>query len=417
MQVLYQICAGLEVHKRSVVACLLSLDEQGQRHKQVRTFSTMTKELLELADWLKQAGCTHLAMESTASYWKPVYNLLEGLFELVVVNAQHFKAVPGRKTDVGDAEWLADLLRHGLLRASFIPERPQRELRDLTRYRTSLVEERARLVNRLQKILEDTNLKLSAVITDITGVSGRAILNQLLAGEEDPVVLAELARGRLRNKRDELEQALHGKLKAHHRFMLVEQLAHLDYLDEALEQLTKEIEARLANEAELIERLDAVSGVNARIAQITLAEIGTDMSRFPSEKHLSSWVGLCPGNHESGGKRYSGRTRKGNQALRRALLEAAHAAGHSKKTYLGALYRRLAGRLGKKKAAVAVARHILEIMYHLIAKGEEYQERGPNYRDERAQERAEKRWVKQLEKLGYRVSLQKSVEPSSSAAP
>jgi transposase len=408
MHIMYERCCGLDVHKKNVVACLVVIDAQGELTKQTRSFSTMTHQLLELADWLAAAGCTHLAMESTGSFWKPVYNLLEGLFELVVVNAQHFKAVPGRKTDVRDAEWLADLLRHGLLRPSFIPSAPQRELRELTRYRTSLVEERTRIVNRLQKTLEDTNLKLSSVITDLTGVSARAILGQLLAGESDPSVLAELARGRLRNKRAELEQALRGQLKAHHRFMLTEQLGHIDYLDEAIERLNEEVDERLKAEEVVIERLDQVPGINRRIAQITLAEVGTDMARFSSDKHLTSWAGLCPGNHESAGKRYSGRTRKGNEALRRALTEAAHAAGKSKHTYLGGLYRRLAGRLGRKKAAIAVARRILVIIYHMLKRNEEYKELGLAYFDERERELAEKRLVRRLESMGYQVSLQKA---------
>jgi transposase len=405
---MYERCCGLDVHKKNVVACLVVIDAQGELTKQTRTFSTMTHQLLELADWLAAAGCTHVAMESTGSFWKPVYNLLEGLFELVVVNAQHFKAVPGRKTDVRDAEWLADLLRHGLLRPSFIPSAPQRELRELTRYRTSLVEERTRIVNRLQKTLEDTNLKLSSVITDISGVSARAILSQLLAGESDPAVLAELARGRLRNKRAELEAALRGQLKAHHRFMLTEQLGHIDYLDEAIERLNEEVDERLKAEEVLIERLDQIPGINRRIAQITLVEVGSNMNQFPSDKHLTSWAGLCPGNHESAGKRYSGRTRKGNEALRRALTEAAHAAGKSKNTYLGGLYRRLAGRLGRKKAAIAVARRILVIIYHMLKRNEEYKELGLAYFDEHERELAEKRLVRRLENMGYQVSLQKA---------
>jgi len=408
MQVMYERCCGLDVHKKNVVACLVGVDAKGELSKQTRTFSTMTHQLLELADWLRAAGCTHVAMESTGSFWKPIYNILEGLFELVVVNAQHFKAVPGRKTDVRDAEWLADLLRHGLLRASFIPSAPQRELRELTRYRTSLVEERTRIINRLQKTLEDTNLKLSSVITDISGVSARAILGQLLAGESDPAVLAELARGRLRNKRAELEAALRGQLKAHHHFMLTEQLGHIDYLDEAIERLNEEVDERLKAEEALIERLDQIPGINRRIAQITLVEVGTDMNHFPSDKHLTSWAGLCPGNHESAGKRYSGRTRKGNEALRRALTEAAHAAGKSKNTYLGGLYRRLAGRLGRKKAAIAVARRILVIIYHMLKRNEEYKELGLAYFDEHERELTEKRLVRKLENMGYQVNLQKA---------
>ena len=339
MQVIYVRCCGLDIHKKFVVACLLITNADGTVQKETRTFSTMTQDLLALGDWLQDLGCTHIAMESTSSYWRPVYNLLEGQFELLVANAYHIKTVPGRKTDVKDAEWMADLLRHGLLRASFIPAPAQRHLRDLTRYRTHLVEQRARLTNRLQAVLEDANVKLASVVTDIRGASARAILEALLAGETDPAALAELARGRLRAKRALLEQAVVGHFAPHHAFMISEHLSHLDYLEEAMERVSAEIEHRLQEEITTIELLDTVPGISQRAAQILIAELGTDVRRFPSAKHLASWAGMCPGNKESGGKRLSGKTCNGNVWLRQVLIEIAHVASKTKDTYLAAQYR------------------------------------------------------------------------------
>jgi transposase len=324
---------------------------------------------------------------------------------LLVVNAHHLKTVPGRKTDVRDAEWIADLLRHGLLKGSFIPPAPQRELRDLTRHRTTVVQERARSVNRLQKLLEDANLKLAAVVTDVMGVSARAMLAAILEGETDPAVLADLAQGKLRAKVPQLEQALAGHVKPHHRFLLAELLAHIDYLDEAIARVADEIARRLEPAAEDIELLDTVPGVNQRTAEILLAEIGQDLSRFPSAGHLASWAGMCPGNNESAGKRKSGKTRKGSPWLRQALIEAAHGAARSKKTYLGAQYRRLVARLGKKKAIIAVAHSILVIAYHVLTRREPYRDLGPNYFDEHQRERVEERLVRRLKRLGYTVEL------------
>ena len=288
MQVLCPCCCGLDIHKKFVVACVLRTAPDGSVQKETRTFSTMTTELLALGDWLRALGCTHVAMESTSSYWRPVYNLLEGQFELLVANAYHIKTVPGRKTDVRDAEWIADLLRHGLLRGSFIPAPEQRHLRDLTRYRTHLVEERARLTNRLQAVLEDANIKLATVVTDVRGVSARAILDALVAGESDGVLLAELARGRLRAKRDQLAQAVVGRFAPHHAFMITEQLSHLDYLDEAMERISTEIEQRLQDEWAAVELLDSVPGISQRAAEKVVAELGVDLHRFPSAKHLAS---------------------------------------------------------------------------------------------------------------------------------
>jgi transposase len=412
MQIVHACCCGLDVHKKSVVACLMSFDAKGRRRKEVRTFGTMTQDLLALSDWLTAAGCTHVAMESTGVYWKPVYNLLEGLFDLLVVNAQHIKRVPGRKTDVQDAEWIADLLQHGLLRGSFVPPTAQRQLRDLTRHRSTLVAERARIVNRLQKVLEDANIKLAAVASDITGVSARMMLQALLEGERDSTVLAQLARGRMRAKRDLLEQALCGRMRPHHAFMLTEHLSHLEYLDESIGRFTDEVNERLSDAAEQIRLLDTIPGLSRRAAEVILAEIGTDMSRFPSAKHLASWAGICPGNYESAGKRKSGKTRKGSRWLRQLLIEAAHGAAHTKQTYLGALYRRLAARRGTKKALVAVGHAILVITYHVLTRREPYQDLGANYFDERDRQAVERRLVRRLEQLGYEVRL-KPVEAAA----
>jgi transposase len=366
MEIVYKCCCGLDIHKKRIVACLMTIDSAGERHKEIRTFRTVTSERLALHDWLREANCTHIAMEATGLYWQPAFNLLEGQFELLVVNAQHIKAVPGRKTDVRDAEWIADLLEHGLLTSSFIPPMAQRELRDLTGHRVSLVEDRARVVNRLQKVLEDTNIKLGDVATDILGKSARAMLDCMLGGQTDPHVLAELARGRLRAKRAELEQALVGVFKPHHRFLLSELLTQIDTLEEAITRVSNDIATRM-QEAEPVEQDDAdqgqaqdgpkpdqaasqpaltwaqavvllctIPGISRPAAEGILAEIGLDMDRFPSFGHLASWAGMCPGNHESAGKRLSGKTRKGNAWLRKLLVEAAHAAAHTKNTYLSA---------------------------------------------------------------------------------
>ena len=446
MELVYQRCCGIDIHKKVIVACLIIVMANGQRHKEIRSFRTVTSELLQLLDWLKAAGCTHVAMESTGVYWKPIYNLLEGHFELLVVNAQHIKAVPGRKTDVRDAEWIADLLQHGLLKGSFIPPAPQRELRELTRYRTNLVEERARAVNRLQKTLEDTNLKLGDVATDIMGKSARAILEALLAGQTDPAKLADLARGRLKAKRAQLEEALVGVLKPHHRFMLTEHLLLIDTLDEAITRASQEIAQRLdpppdPNQAhapqavedqeqaaepsaaqsadqghvpdappltwaQAIVLLCSIPGISRRAAEGILAEIGLEMARFPTSRHLASWAGMCPGNHESAGKRLSGRTTKGSPWLRKLLVEAAHAAAHTKNTYLSALYRRIRARGGAKQAMIAVGHAILVICYHVLDRQVCYEELGGNYFDEHDRQATEKRLVRRLEKLGYHVELQ-----------
>lgn len=395
-------CCGLDVHKKTVVACVLTPEG-----KETRTFCTVTGDLLRLGDWLVGKGVTQVAMESTGVYWQPVYNLLEGLgLELLVVNAQHVKAVPGRKTDVKDAEWIADLLRHGLLRGSYIPPRPQRELRELVRSRTSLVRERSQVVNRIQKVLEGANIKLGSVASDVVGASGRAMLEAMVDGREAPEELAALARGRLREKRAELEAALQGLVDHHLRFMLGSHLRHVDFLDGEIERMDQEVAERMGPFEEEMERVDAIPGVARRTAQKVLVEIGVEMGRFPTDAHLSSWAKLCPGNDESAGKRKSGRTGRGNPWLRSTLIEAAWAAARTRGTYLSALYHRLAPRLGAKRAIVAVAHAILVIIYHLLKHKTTYQDLGHNYFDERNRERVKHRAVHRLEALGYKVTLE-----------
>jgi transposase len=406
VEVVHERCCGLDIHKRTVVACLIDSGAAAEPRKEIRTFGTLTDELLDLADWLTQAGCTHVAMESTGVYWKPIYNLLEGSFALLLVNARHIKQVPGRKTDVKDCEWIADLLRHGLLRASFVPDRPQRELRELTRYRTSLVRERTAEASRLHKTLEGANIKLGSVATHVLGVSGRQILAALAAGTTDSATLAELARGKLRDKLPLLERALCGRVGAHQRFMLAQQLAHLDALDELIERVSAEVAERMRPFEAALARLDTIPGVGLRTAETLVAEIGTSMDRFPTAGDLASWAGMCPGNDESAGKRRSGRTRKGDRWLRCALTEAAQAAARTKRSYLRAQYHRLAARRGKKKALVAVGHTILVIAYHLLRDQTDYRDLGHLYFDQRDRDRLSHRLIKRLEALGYTVNLE-----------
>lgn len=405
MEVLYRTCAGLDVHAKTVVACL---NKEGK--KEIRTFSTMTDELLAMSDWLVSAGCTNVAMESTGVYWKPIFNLLEGVVTVILVNAQHVKAVPGRKTDVRDCEWLGDLLRHGLLQASFIPPFEIRELRELTRYRQTLVKEQAALANRIQRLLEGGNIKLSQVASDVLGVSGRAMLKQLAAGERDAEKLASLAKGSLKRKAVELERALSGRLSAAQRFVLAELVARVEELDAALGRVNREIEREVeASENPLpgkaIELLQTIPGVGERIAQVVVSEIGVEMNRFPTDRHLASWAGMCPGNHESGGKRKSGKTTKGNVHLRTALVQAAWAATHTKETYLAAQYRRLVKHKGKQRALVAVGHSLLVIIYHVLAKQSSYQELGGDYFDKRNVESQRQLFVRKLEALGVKVTI------------
>jgi transposase len=406
MEVVHPRCCGIDVHKQMVVACLLCSRAEGTPSKDVRTFGTMTADLLRLLDWLVAAGCTHVAMESTGVYWKPLYNLMEGSLDVLVVNARHMKNVPGRKTDMRDAEWIADLLRHGLLQPSFIPDRAQRELRELTRYRTTLVRERAAEVNRLQKVLEGANIKLASVVTEITGVSGHEILRALVAGHTQAAELAQLARGRLREKIPALELALAGQFQAHQRFLVAQQLVHIDFLEGLIERVSAEVAERVRPFEEAVALLDTIPGIGRRVAEIIVAEVGVDLRRFPTAAHLAAWAGLAPGNNESAGKRRSAATRKGSPWLRAALVEAAQAAGRTKSTYVGAQYRRLLTRKGKRRAAVAVAHTLLVMAYHILTRHEPYHDLGANYFDERDRQAVERRLVHRLEALGYTVSLQ-----------
>jgi transposase len=362
-------CCGLDVHRDTVAACVRVAGPNGKRQQEVQTFGTTAAELLTLRDWLQAHEVTHVAMESTGVYWKPVFYVLEDAFTVLLVNAAHIKQVPGRKTDVQDCIWIAQLLEHGLLRGSFVPPAPTRELRDLTRHRKVVIQERTRAANRLHALLQDAGIKLASVATDILGVSGRAMLEALVQGTTDPEVLADLARGRLRKKLPALRQALAGRFRPHHAFLVGQLLAHLEYLDEAITAVSQEVDDRLAPFAQQLTHLDTVPGIHKRTAEVVIAELGVDMSFFPSDRHLASWAGLCPGSHESAGKHKSGTTRKGNRWLRIALIEAALGAIRTKDSALAARYRRVMRHRGHNKAVVAVAHAILRAIYHLLAEG------------------------------------------------
>jgi transposase len=440
MDVVFTHCAGLDVHKKTVMACRVIPDPTGQQADglmELQEFGTLTVDLLALSDWLAAAGITHVAMESTGEYWKPLYNILEGDFTVFLVNAAHVKQVPGRKTDKADARWLAKLMRYGLLQASFIPPVEQRDLRDLTRYRTKLVQERSREVNRVQGVLERANIKLAAVATDIMGVSARAILAALVEGRADPATMAELAKRRMRSKMPLLEQALTGLVREHHRQLLAMQLAHIDFLDEQIDALSAEIMRRVATLsgdappavspgatgeagpgaspevasapmtfAQAVTLLDTIPGVNQRGSELLVAEWGIDMGRFGTATRLAAWSGIAPGNDESAGKQRSGKTRQGNQALRTGLTQLAHAAARTKGTYLSALYQRLAARRGKKRAIIAVAHSIVVSAFHMLSRREPYRELGANYFDNRRQAHVVDQLTRRIERLGYRVTIE-----------
>jgi transposase len=396
----------LDVHKKSITACVLQAETKGKARKQKQRFGTFTQDLLRLRVWLGECGVTHVAMESTGVYWKPVWNILEGHCEILLVNAQHIKAVPGRKTDQKDSEWIADLLQHGLLHGSFVPPRPTRELRDLTRYRVSLTEECNRIANRIQKVLEDANIKLASVATDALGASGRAMIQAITGGQQNAEVLAEMAKGLLRNKLEELQLALEGHVTEHHRFMLRQLLEDLRHAEAEIAAVEAEIQRRLCPFQEEVARLCTIPGVERVTAWGLLAELGFDMSQFPSAAHAASWAGLCPGSFESAGKRLSGKTRKGSPSLRRCLCNAAWAVSTKKHSYLSAFFRRLSARRGSKRATIAVAHKILVIAYQLLKTKQVYQDLGPDYFDQINADRVKRSLVRRLERLGHKVILE-----------
>jgi transposase len=407
MQALHARVCGLDVHKQVVVACVRILDaKDGTVQSTLRQFGTMTADLLELRQWLGEHKVTHVAMESTGVYWQPVFNLLEGHFQTWVVNAQHLKKVPGRKTDVKDAEWIAQLLQCGLLRPSFVPERWQRELRDLTRQQTKLVQQRNAVANRIQKVLETANIKLGSVATDVLGVSGRKMIEALIAGEKDVTVLAELAERKLRGKIPQLQRALQGELTEHHRYLLRQLLDQYDFFEKKIASTGERIGAVAPRSFRAaVEQVDAVAGIGARAAYAVLAETGIDMSRFPSHKHFTSWAGQCPGNHESGGKRRSGKTPAGNRHLDGVLTEIAQAAARTKKSYFKSQYHRVAGRRGKKRAIGAVKHSILVTIYFMLRDQKPYKDLGVDYFDKLNPEQRIRYHVRRLKELGQEVAL------------
>ena len=405
IEAIFSICAGLDVHSKTVAACVRRVDKQAKVHKEVRTFGTMTRDLLLLSDWLAAEGVTHVAMESTGVFWKPIYNILEGQFTLLLVNARHVKNVPGRKTDVKDCEWLAQLLQCGLLRSSFIPPKPQRELRDLTRMRTQLTRQMASVANRIHKVLEDTNIKLGLVASDILGVSGRRIIDALIHGETDPQKMADLACGRMRQKIAMLKPALEGKVTDHHQFLLKALMNQIFYFESQIDLFNQRIEEAARPFEKAINALIPTPGYERTSAQNVIAEIGQDMENFPTHAHLNSWAKLSPGNNESAGKKKTGTTGQGNPWLRSTMVQIAWAATHTKGSYYQAQYRRLAGRRGKKRALVAVAHSLLTATYHIIKERKSYCELGADHFDRFDRDRIRRYHVKRLITLGFNVQL------------
>jgi transposase len=399
-------CAGVDVHQQTMVVTVRVPGTSGERVVSTHTFGTMTADLLVLREWLQAQRVTHVAMESTGVYWRPLYYLLEDGFTLLLINMQHLSHVPGRKSDVRDSEWLAQLLECGLLRGSLVPPATIRDLRDVTRYRKRQIEDRAQEVNRLHRVLQDAGLKLTTVMTDVLGVSGRAMVEALLHGTTDPVVLADLARGRLRSKLPALQQALHGQFRPQHAFLVTQILAKIDFLEEAIAMLTEEIDRQLTPFEATVTRLMTIPGLARRNAVTVLVETGGDMRHFPTAAHLCSWGAMCPGQHESAGKRHTGKTRDGNRYLRGALIEAGLATTRARGTALQARYYRIKRHRGHKKAVVAVGHQILEIAFYVMRDGVTYQELGADYFDRRDRERTTRRHIRQLEALGFKVTLE-----------
>lgn len=406
MDTVYRCCAGVDVHLKTCEVCVRRVGPDGKVRSVSRQFGTTTRAIGEMADWLEDEGVEMVAMESTGVYWKPLWNLLEGRVNLMLCNARHVRNVPGRKTDKRDAQWLADLLQHGLLKPSFVPSRRQRFLRDLTRQRKVLADEKTRVVNRIQKVLEDANIKLSSVASDVLGASGRDMIRAIIGGEEDPAVLADLARQRLRRKLPELREALHGDVTEHHRFLLRLHMEQIEFIEQKAAELQARIDEEMAQEEAIVERLETVAGVGRVIAQSMLAEIGTDMSRFPTAGHLCSWARLCPGTNESAGRRRSSRTGQGNRWLRATMAQAAWAAARTKNSYFNAQFRRIAARRGKNRAQIAVSHSLLVTIYHMLKNQTDYQDLGADYFDRRSPEQLARSLVRRLEKLGLLVTVQ-----------
>jgi transposase len=410
MEILFPRCCGLDVHKASLTACILINDSDGKK-RHLRRFGTMTRDVMELANWLTEHGVQKLAMESTGVYWKPIWNLLEGRFDLMLVNAQHIKAVPGRKTDIKDCEWIAELLQHGLLRGSFVPSEPIRELRDLNRNRAILVQQRATVSNRIEKVLEDANIKLASVASHVLGQSGRTMLQAMVDGITEPAKLADMARAKLRNKIPELRLAFEGRFEERHRFQMEELLDQLKFLDATIAEFAQKIEERSQPLQDKIDLLMTIPGIDRITASSVIAEIGGDMNQFPTAQHLASWAGICPGNKESAGKQYSGKTRKGSRWLRRILCQAAWAASHTKNTYLAAQFRRIAAKRGKQRAIVAVAHSILVAAFYILKRNEPYREAGGNYFEQVNPTALRRYLIKRLERLGHKVILEPAPAP------
>jgi transposase len=410
MQVVYARCAGLDVHQKTVSACVQICEPDGKKRKQVRAFPSFTGHLLGLADWLREQGVTHVAMEATGVYWRPVWAVLEGQFEQLLVNPQHIKAVPGRKTDTKDCEWIADLLQHGLLKGSFVPPTPIQDLRDLTRYRVELRQSQSRVANRIQKLLEQANLKLGSVASNALGVSARQMLEAIVAGEDKPEQLAQLARGKLKNKIPQLVQALKGRVRDHHRFLLAEFLEEWDWFEHRIERLEAEIDKQINPFEQALALWQTMPGIDHVTACSLVAEIGVNMNQFPSPQHLASWAAICPGNHESAGKRKSGKTRDGNKWLRRTLCQAAWAVSRKKNCYLSSQFKRIAARRGPKRALMAVAHTMLVIGYHMLKTGQGYRELGGNYLEQINKDQLQRYFTKRLQKLGFKVSVEPALE-------